>query len=76
VKLLERTVASAHATVAATGLVELSLQPTARYRSLVRGGGLYARIVVSFTAPGQPQLSETLLGSFREAPAARRGGRR
>jgi Tol biopolymer transport system component len=74
-KVLTRTVAEAHTTVGAPGLVQLRVLPTSPYRSLERErGGLYATIVLTFTAPNHRKLTESLQASF-ESNAATHGAR-
>jgi WD40-like Beta Propeller Repeat len=72
--LSTRVVAGTHATTTVGGLIELRLKPAGRYRSLLRGrSGLYAKIALSFQAPGHRRLTEVLRASFREVPPRRHG---
>jgi hypothetical protein len=66
-----RQVAQVTGTAKAAGVLELHLNPTSRYRSLLTDpGGLYANIRITFTAAGHPPLSQELAGTF-QAPAQR-----
>jgi WD40-like Beta Propeller Repeat len=75
--VVERDVASAHMTVGAStdGLVELTLTLATPYRKLASGsGGLSGTVNVSFTAPGQPVLKQSIAVSFvskSKPPAAK-----
>lgn len=71
-RVAARTVASA-GTAAAGGVVELLLTLAPRYRALAgRPGGLSGSATVSFAAPGQPVLRESIPVTFlRRASTAR-----
>ena len=69
--VLTRTVATAHTVTAGPGLVQLRVLPASRYQSLERTrGGLYASIVVTFTAAGHPALTKSLQADFELAPTS------
>jgi hypothetical protein len=71
-----RTVATRTAGAARGGIVLLTLKLTSRYSPLAsRSGGLSAAVSLSFSAPGRPNLRESLDVSFRRAVKARRHAR-
>jgi hypothetical protein len=68
--------ASVTATPSAAGLQQLTLALPPRYRAFaLRRGGLTATATVTFTAPGEPRLTESIAVSFAShARPARRAG--
>jgi hypothetical protein len=70
--VLTRTIADPHTAVGAPGVVQLRVLPASRYRSLERKrGGLYATIVLTFTAAHHRTLTESLQASFELGPITR-----
>jgi hypothetical protein len=64
-RIVTRKVAHASALATEPRVIQLRLTPASRYRSLLNvKGGLFATIVVTFTAAGHPSLSQTLQASF------------
>jgi WD40-like Beta Propeller Repeat len=60
-----RVVATANSVTADPEVVQLRLTPASRYRSLLNHkGGLFATLVVTFSAPGHHTISQTLQASF------------
>jgi len=75
--IASRQVAHAIGRAGAEGLVELRLAPSKPYRSLASAkGGLYTTVVVTFAAPGQRTLTQTLQASFPRPRAVARPARR
>lgn len=72
-KVLERKVASAGVGARKAGLVQLHLKlPPADKALARRAGGLYATIVVTFSAQGKPSLKGTVQASFELAASKRK----
>ncbi len=68
-----RQVAHAAGQAGGEGLFELRLAPSNPYRSLASAkAGLYATVVVTFSAPGHRTLNETLQASFPHLPSVAR----
>jgi Tol biopolymer transport system component len=63
--IVARRVAYSTTQAAAEGVVELRLLPARPYRALASAkAGLYASVVVAFSAPGHKTLTQTLQASF------------
>jgi hypothetical protein len=63
--IVARRVAYSATQAAAEGVVELRLLPARPYRALASAkAGLYATVVVAFSAPGHRTLTQTLQASF------------
>jgi hypothetical protein len=74
VSVAERTVATTHEAVGASGdgLVELTLTPAPAYRTLASAsGGLSAVASLLFSAPGHPELRQSIAVTFRHKVKAR-----
>ncbi len=72
-RVASRTVATATAAATAGGPVQLTLTLPPRYRALASRGGLSGTVTVTFTAPGQPVLRQSIPVTF--ITTARRAGR-
>jgi WD40 repeat protein len=75
-RVASRTVAAATAPVVAGGPVALTLTLAPRYRALASAsGGLSGTVTVTFTAPGQPVLRQSIPVTFLTRARPRRSGR-
>jgi hypothetical protein len=75
--VVTRTLASASTASQGAGVVELTLRPAARYRSLIaRIHGLYANLTVGFATAGVRTLIETLPVDFVQPMKAKLSGRK
>ena len=70
-RIVTRVVARTRGEAHGAGVIELRLRPLAAYRALAdTSAGLYANLQLTFTAAGQPKLSDTLQASFPRVRAS------